>query len=179
MKDQLDRDLAPHTTRAFALIDSRLADARAHAERGALQTGKARLAELAGSLGRHLRDARGAFYRRSFALHRQAGLDPTIHQTELQPTPEGEKVARDAQIFGRNADLDLAGLVEDSSTALQSAYLSAADDRTPRAAAQALWSAWENDQHERLMGFAERELSDAQIAIYNAIGRILVRPELR
>ena len=175
----LQADYDRRAWHADALIGSRLADARAHAERGDLPTAKERLDELGGTLIERHGEARGHFYRRSFALHRQVGLDPTVHQVELQPTAEGERAVRGATIFGRNLPLDIRDLVADSAASLTSTTLAANDPRTPAHQAAALWSTWQAEQQRRLVGHARRELSDAQIAIFNAVGRILIRPDLR
>jgi len=178
-QELLRADYERRAWHADALIGSRLADARAHAERGDLPRAKERLDELGRSLTGALQDARGHFYRRAFALHRQAGLDPAVHQAELQPTSEGEQVARDAKIFGRTLQLDITGLIADSVAALTSVVLAANDPRTVAHVRGNLLGNWQGEQHRRLDGYSRRELSDAQIAIFNAVGRILVLPNLR
>jgi len=164
---------------ADALIGHRLADARAHAERGDLPTAKDRLGELKRALLAAHGDARGHFYRRSFALHRKAGLDPAVHQVELQPTAEGESAARNAKIFQRDLALDIDDLVNDSAASLTSTMLAANDPRTIGHVRGNIFGNWQAEQHRALDGHSRRELSTAQIAIHEAIARILIRPELR
>jgi hypothetical protein len=175
----LDTDLDRCAWHVDALVGSRLADARAHAERSDLPTAKARLGELGNSLIVKIRDARAHFYRRSFALHRATGLDQDVHQVGLQPTPEGEHIVRNAKILGRVLEFDVDDLVRDSAASLTSVILSAEHTTIPASAARAMWSSWQDCHHRSLVGLAKRELSDAQIAIHEAVGRMFLLPNLR
>jgi hypothetical protein len=175
----LDAELERRVWHANALIGSRLADARAHAERGDLPTASKRLGELGYELVGKLRSVRVDFYRRSHALHRTQGLDPAVHQVGLQPTPEGEHVVRNAKILGRSLESNVTDLLDDAAAALTSVTLSADRPATPAHTAQAMWSNWETNNRKRIVGLARRELSDAQIAIHEAVGRMFVLPNLR
>ena len=164
----------PWRDRAAGLVQRRLADAMTHAAAGNLPTAEARLSELYGSLARHVSDARGTFYRQAFRQH-QPALDPAVHQLGLGPTADGEAAARDAQIMGRSYDVDFRDLVEDARAALQSAGL-AEQSSGPDAPYLQNWAA---EHSQRITARANRELSDSQIAIFEAVGQILIKPELR
>ena len=128
----LNADYDRRAWHADALMGWRLADARAHAERGDLPAAGARHQELGDTLVGKLRDARTHAYRRSFARHRREGLDPAVHQVELELDAEGEHAVRNAMNFGRSLHLDLSDQVEDTKAALVSVALAASDARTPR-----------------------------------------------
>jgi hypothetical protein len=165
--------LRPWTDRAAGLVARRLDDARQHAAAGSLPTAESRLSELYGSLARHVSDARGTFFRQSFRQH--APLDPTVHQLDLVPTAEGEAAARDARILGRSYDLDFRDLVEDARAALQSAAL-AEQSSGPDVPYLQNWAA---EHGQRITARVHGELSNSQIAIFEAVGQILVKPEFR
>jgi hypothetical protein len=162
--------LRPWRDRAARLVERRLDDARMHAAAGREATAKARLVELYGSLVRHVSDARGHFYRESFNQHQRAGLDPDIHELSVGPTHDGELAARNTPILGRPYDRDLLDLVEDADRALTSATLAGGGE---------FLTNWSTTHRDRLVGRANRELSDAQMAIFEAVGEVLVKPELR
>jgi hypothetical protein len=161
--------LRPWLARATSIVERRIADARMHAAAGSLPTADARLGELYGSLARHVSDARGHFYRVSFAYHRSA-LDGTIHRIEIFPSADGELGARNARILGRSYDLDFRSLVDDAKAGLVSAVLAGGGDYLGN---------WSIDHRDRIVARATQELSDSQIAIFEAVGQVLVKPELR
>lgn len=163
-------DLRPWVDRAAMIVDRRFADARAYAERGDVDTAKARIAELAGALIRHASDARRLFYHASFNAHRSAGLDPTIHQLDVGPTPDGEQAASSVPILGRSFSRDVLDLAADTMMSLDSAVFAGDPEFV---------EAWHGQQPERFKRRAAAELSDAQIALYESIGQLLVKPELR
>jgi hypothetical protein len=164
------RALRPEAERAAGIVARRLADAKTHAAAGNLPTANRRLAELTEAVTRHIGDTRVHFYRAAFAQHRRAGLDPEIHDTTLVPTFEGEAGARKTPVLGRNFVADILDQVADAQGGLQSAVLAGGGDYL---------EAWESEHRDRLTGRATSELSNSQIAIYEAVGQILVRPEFR
>jgi hypothetical protein len=178
VRTALDRDLDPDVCHAADLIYRRLADARAHAEHGDLPTANARLQELRHGLIIDLQEARVRFYHEAFAHHRNR-LDPDVHQVDLRPDFHGDQAVRHAPILGRWLDSDVVDLIKDCEASLTTAALASADSRTPPATRRALYSTWHSQQHEHLTAYANRQLSDSQIAIYEAVGHLLVRPELR
>jgi hypothetical protein len=162
--------LRPWLDRAEGMVDRRIADAKQHAAAGSLPTATARLRELTQSLSRHVSDARASFYRSSFAEHARAGLDPDVHQLGVGPTPEGEAAARRATIMNRSIVFDLVDLVSDAEAGLQSATLAGGGDYL---------ETWAGEHRDRIESRVRRELSDSQIAIFHAVGTILVKPEFR
>ncbi len=167
---ELRSALRPWLDRADSLVDRRLADARLHAAAGGLSTAGARLGELRRSLTQHISDARASFYRQSFQQHTRAGLDPDVHQVGTGPTTEGEAAARAAEILGRNYFLEVADIVEDAKASLQSATLAGGMTHLDN---------WSEENRGRLVSRVQSELSTSQIAIYEAVGQILIKPELR
>jgi hypothetical protein len=162
--------LRPTLDRAAGLVERRIADARQHAAAGSLSTATARLRELTGSLTRHVSDSRASFYRQSFARHARAGLDPDVHQVGMGPTPEGEAAVRNATIMNRDIAFDLVDMVSDAEAALQSAALAGGGEYL---------DGWAATTRDRIAARVRTELSDSQMAIYSAVGDILVKPELR
>jgi len=164
--------LRPWTNRAAAVIERRIADARVHAAAGELPTAVRRLAELHGSLTQHVSDGRAAFYRQAF---RQHPIDPDVHQLGLGPDHHGELAARSAQILGRHYRDELLDLVSEAQASLTSAALA---DETGLHDGSFLAS-WQQQHRNRLAAVTAAQLSNAQIAIFEAVGQILVKPELR
>jgi hypothetical protein len=99
---------------------------------------------------------------------RRAGLDPAVHQIGLGPDADSEQAARRARILNTVYWDDFQYLVEDARAALQSAG--------PDALYLQNWAA---EHGERIAARANMELSNSQIAIFEAIGQILVKPEFR
>jgi hypothetical protein len=168
----LARALRPWTDRAAGLIGRRIEDARQHAAVGNLPVAENRLRELYHAAAQTVSDARGHFYRSSFRAHE---IDPEIHQTGLGPTQDGEQAARNSPILGRSYDLDFRDLVEDARAALQSAGL-AEQSSGPDAP---YLENWAEEHRQRITARVAGELSNSQIAIFEAVGQILIKPELR
>ncbi len=167
---ELLRALRPEADRAAGIVARRLADAKTHAAVGNLPTANRRLAELTEAVTRHIGDTRAHFYRSAFAQHRRAGLDPAIHDVDLVPTFEGEAVVRQTPVLGRNYVADFLDQVADAQAGLQSAVLAGGGDWLEN---------WETTHRESLTARATSELSNSQIAIFEAVGQILVKPEFR
>jgi hypothetical protein len=158
------------------LIWRRLEDAAARASAGRLPTAEARVLELGGELVRRIGDARGHFYWSAFDLHRRGGLDPAIHDLNVSPDRDGEQVARTARVFGRDPRIEIVDLHDDARAALQSAAL--ADER-PSVEPSSWLENWRTEFTNRITGTVHRMLSDSQIALFEAVGQILVKPEFR
>ena len=175
--DELDTALRPWTARAANLVSSRLRNAQAHAGDDNDELAASRLFELHQALVNHVSEARGTFYRRAFAHHRR-DLDPEIHQVDLGPTAEGEDVARQARILGRDFGTDVAELLKQAGAHL--ALASAEVRRRNRSHTQAMaLDTWFATNRDRLTSRARRELSNSQMALHHAIGHLLLKPELR
>jgi hypothetical protein len=184
-----DRDdaLQPWVARAGRLIADRLADARAHAQAGRTFEANERIAELRRELldvdtsagGSLLSNARAEFYRQGF---RAEPFDPAIHRP-LYPDPAGELAARYSLIGGRNQYLDARILIEDITGSLRGlGHTAAILGDSPPAGGPEYWPAqydgWQKRQTERLTGHVRSTLSDAQMALYHAVGRLRIKPEL-
>lgn len=182
IKKAKDDYLVPWLVRALSLVTDRLADARIHASAGNLTAAHARLDEL----GRRLLDpkegllarARTEFYRDAFSLHRLYGLDPASHDLSMGPTAEGERAARTAPIAGVDQVAQLRHLIEGAREGLQ---LVAATDRPTDGASirNARWGNWERANRDEIKSGVSTALSNAQIMLFEAIGHLLVKPELR
>lgn len=170
--------IRPWLQRARGMIDRRFADARSHAANAKLTEAHARLDELNRGLAEHVSDARAAFYRDAFAWHRQR-LDPEIHLMDERPYPDGEVVVRLAKIGGRDVYADLIRLVNRAKMALAVAANAAADERVSPDLRDTMLSAWEVTHRDGVHHFVRGALSDSQITLHNAIGHVLIRPELR
>lgn len=176
MNDPLNDQLTPHLQRAQRLVAARLADARAHAHRGDVVTATRRLADLhhaligpdgSGAIG----DAKAAFYR-----HAHADFDPELHDPARRlPTPEGAAVARTAPILGRDAYHDAASRFAQARMRLVVAAVAGADTGARSAAIET----WHAQQTTALAGWARGTLSDAQMAIHQAVADLRLRPEWR
>ena len=112
-------------------------------------------------------EARSSFFKAAF---REVPHDPAIHQV-IRPEPLAEAVARTAPIGGRDQYADLKAAVD---AAEQSLRVLAAANGSPEQ-----FGAWQEGQRTRLLALVRRMLSDAQIALTEAISHIRVKPELR
>jgi hypothetical protein len=179
-----DEALRPWVERAGRLITDRLADARAHAEAGRTFEANQRLAELRRELfdretadgGSLLSNARAAFYRQGF--HAEP-FDLAIHRP-LYPGQAGELAARFSLIGGRNQYLDARLLIEDAVGSLRGLASTAAilRDSKPPEHWPAQFDGWERRQAGRLTSHFRSALSDAQMALYSAVGQLRIKPEL-
>lgn len=174
MTDALDAALRPWILRSDDLIARGIADARAHAELGRAVDAHARLDELRGGVLAIQQDARAEFYRRAFDAHR----DPDIHRTDVGPSEDGERAARDAQIGGQDLWLEAARWATAAARELSGAY-AAARTLPDEATRTAAFSAWEARHRDAIRHWSRTALSDAQMALHNVVGHILVRPEMK
>ena len=172
---QLDA-LRPWLVRASHLIHNRLRDARAHAEAGRFDDGASRLDELAIALVEDiLHPAREAFYRDSIRTHRLE-LDPSIVDETFAPTRAMAHTAKHFPILGIDQAADLGRLAAAATDELRLAAYANHYDAIVRAAAH---QTWELRHRDRLKSATEMHLSDAQVALHNAVRVLMIRPELR
>lgn len=177
-----DDALRPWIARAQDVIKHRIADARAHGQNGALELALSRLDELERELlypdRGLLASARTTFYRQAYDQQRASGLDPAFFNADDGPGPADEKTAREHTIVGRDQYADIRGLIDSARDELE---LAAAIDRTsddPSARASR-WRNWEQDHRQTLWSEARSAFSDAQIELFEAVGQILLKPDLR
>jgi hypothetical protein len=170
---ELRTALRPWHERAMNIIWNRIEDAWTHAAAGQIPTAGRRLTELLGSLAQHVSDGKASFYRQAFQQHTRAGLDPDVHQLGLGPDHHGEQAARQTAILGWKHTDELLDVISDAQASLTLAALAEQSGGGP------FLQSWADQQRDRLAGLTARQLSDAQIAIFEAVGQILVKPELR
>ena len=124
-----------------------------------------------------LSNARAAFYRQGF---RAEPFDPAIHRP-LNPDPTGELAARFSLIGGRNQYLDGRLVLEEITGSLRGLgdVATIMRDSKPPEHWRAQYDAWQTRNTAFLTGHMHGTLSDAQIALYEAVGRIRIKPELQ
>jgi len=179
-----DDALRPWLHRSARLITDRLADARSHAEAGRTFEANERLAELRRGLlddqsgsGSLLSNARAAFYKQGFHVE---PFDPRIHR-ELRPDPAGELAARFSLIGGRNQYLDGRILIEEITGSLRGLgdVMTIMRDSKPPDYWRGQFDGWQQRQTEALTSHVHGALSDAQMALYEAVGRVRIKSELQ
>jgi len=208
MNDALDRRLRPWIGMAVALINGRVADARAHADKAITDTLKAtpdgrpsalrvqrspsyqaalnRLDELqaaligpnANSLSGLVRDARASFYVGSVELWK--GVIPPEHRSVKDPVPtaKGEAIVRGALIHDTDLSREVGPSFQRSKDRLFAAINGAGRIRASERIGVALLDRWERETRDRLIGVAMTALSDGDKAIHETTGRAMLRKEL-
>ncbi len=168
--------IRPWLVRAGALVTNRLRDARAHAEAGRFPDAASRLHELAVVLGEDvLHPAREKFLRDSFRTHSQE-LDPAIVDQTVTPSRSMAHAAKHAPIMGVDQAGDLRRLAETAHDELRLAAFTNHTDATIRGAAH---ETWETRHRGRIKSAITSHLANAQVAIHNAVGDLMIKPELR
>lgn len=149
-------------------VRKRLRDARLYAELKRADTATAldRLDELGEALSQILSDARAGFYQQAFDLHR-LDWDPEVHR-DVYPDPDGEDAARHKMIGNLDQHRDIHRLIEEAKQGL----------RTRVSAALPLGT-WEGQHRDAIGARIKRHLNDAQVALHEAVGQVLIQPHLR
>ena len=182
-----DHAVAPWYASAQLAILDRVADARRHAEARSLGVARQRMDELERTLAQidaiwpYRKDgilpmARSVFYHDAFRLHRAGGLDSSTDRVDLRPTPEGDVAARTAPIRGTD---QLKAIKTQIATAMRELHLVAAVAHGDPEATSALHEGWETRTRGSLTSSVKQMLSDSQIALHEAVGNLLVKPEYR
>jgi hypothetical protein len=133
------------------------------------------LDELKGDLVDHLADARCSFYRDAFPAQ-WAILDPEIVDPDMGPTEDGVEIAGTAPILGEDQAGHIDAIVE---RARQEIMLTAGVYADAPDARMAAYKSWVIRYGESIGLTMEASLSNAQVALYEAVGRLLIRKELR
>jgi len=164
------------TARAGSAIWTRLRDARSHAEVGRIDDATARLDELERDLVNNvLHPARERFYRDGFAMG-MADLPPEIVDPDVAPSEDGARAAQRAHIGGRDHAKAVKAAIDDARHGLK---LAAGTSWGDAAAGRAIHENWET-RHRSAIGATMRGLlSDSQIALREAVSRIMIKPHLR
>ncbi len=168
--------LRPWLVRATSLIANRLRDARAHAEDGRFYDATDRVDELVRALVDDvLRPAREEFYREAFRTH-SLELDPDVVDPSFGLDRKGANAAKRAPILGTDQAADVRRLATAALDELRlAAYAPHADPATRRAAHET----WELRHQGRLKSATVGHLSNAKVAIHNAVLHLMIKPERR
>jgi hypothetical protein len=175
-----DDTLRPWLVRSSRLVSDRVADARSHGQAGRHLDATSRLTELRRALsstdGGLLPEARTSFYRRAF---HEESFDPTIHD-DVRPNELGEHAARYTKIGGRNQALDLRVAIEAVTSTLRAlSDAASADDDGNESFWRTSFDVWQRRTTDTLTATIHGMLSDAQMALYEAVGRVRIKPALR
>ena len=169
------RALRPWTDRAAGLVQRRIEDARQHAAAGNLPTAEARLSELYGSLARHVSDARANSTARHSASTR-AGLDPAVHQSASGRRPTAKRPPAMRAILGRSYDARLPRSGRGRPGRSSVRRPGRAEQRSRCTVPAELGRGARGADH----GTGQRRAVEfSQIAIFEAVGQILIKPEFR
>ena len=200
--------LKPWITKANALIDSKIEDVRAHAERsltrGVIDAPEGRstwrmlkrqtsakaaqrrldalLEHLVGgsdqSFSGFVQDARAKFYEQSFQ-HWKNQIPKSVLDPKAVPKSSGELKARGLVIFGLSPRQELAPVFLTASNSLKTAMNAAAITGTTEKQQDVIFDTWEANTQKSLKRKIEGMLSDSQIAIISLVGREMVKSEFR
>jgi hypothetical protein len=171
--DVRDAQLSPWLLRARVLIQARVADARSHGEAGRTADAALRMTELGAGLGGILGDARSTFYRQAF---NETPFNAAIHD-DVRPDGPGEMAARMSVIGGRNQYADVKRSIDAASTtlrALSDASRGETGDFWPTA-----FASWQSQATQTLTSRLHSTLSDAQMALCEAVNVVRIKPSLR
>lgn len=170
-------ELAAASTTAARLIERRLRDARSHAEAGIMHDAGDRLDELAESLTGHLRASRRTFYRAAWE-DQVKRLDPAIVRTDVAPSDDDTE-AETAPIGGEDQASAIVDLIERARRELVLTTGIHQHKTDSNLMLPIAIGGWERRHRDALTAGMEMHLSDAQVCLYQAVGRLLVKPELR
>lgn len=205
MNAALDARLRPWIGKAVALINGRVEDARAHADKAVTDTLKAtpdgrpsalrvqrspsyqaalnRLDELedalvgpaSNSTAGLIRDARAAFYRDSIELWKHVIPEERRAVKDPHPTAKGEAVVRGAIIHDLDLHREVRPSFQRSKDTLFAAVNGAGRTRSSDRLGTALLDGWERDAKRRLIGVAVTALSDSDKAVHETTGRVMLK----
>jgi hypothetical protein len=152
------------------VVEGRFADARAHAAAGDLSTAQDRLDELRAALtgtasGKRdgmIHDARVHFYPQAIDYWRRQHPPELLRPVE--PGPELDEIARGADI----SRSDVPAAIADAWLRLRGVAATA----QPLGPSLALW---EDQAGAAVRRRVETELSDSQIALFEAMGRLMIK----
>ena len=174
--EQLDQAavLVPWLTRARRAIDDRLRDAMAQGSAGVRGAADERLTELATSLRSMLETARAEFYTKAFTTQ-LAVLDRSLLIPGIGPTQEGEYAARLAPIKGVDQASMISASVEKARRELGLAMASSYG----RTGELLVFVQWEKRHNRSINSTTSMALGTSQVALFHAVGQLMIRPEIR
>lgn len=161
--------------RASRAVTDRVRDASAHASAGMGAKADERLTELALSLRSLLELARGEFYTKAFSTHLLT-LDTSLLIPGIGPTREGEQAARLAPIKGVDQASTIASVVEKARRELA---LAVAATYGQSGARPGVFAAWEKRHIRSINSTTSLALGTSQVALFHAVGQLMIRPEIR
>jgi hypothetical protein len=167
--------LLPWLRRAQSVVSGRIHDARSHASEGMTARASERLTELSLSLRSLLETARAEFYTKAFTTQ-LAALHPSLVIPGMGPTAEGEQAARLAPINGVDQASTIASSIEKARRELS---LAAAVTYSQPSTRMAGLEQWEKRHARNIHHTATMALGNSQVALFHAVGRLLIRPEIR
>ncbi len=211
--DKIDRRLAdrarPWVRLAAALIERKVADARAHAEKSL--TAKAREAEdgrptsrvldrspsrnaatsrlseaqddLVGpsvnSLDGLIRDARAAFYIDSIDLWTPLIPDPFRAAKSPAPTRAGEDAMRGAIMHGYDLHAEVAPVFDQASRSLKAILNVSSRRGADPSRGGRMLAAWERTTVGNLSRRVVAALADSSVGVHHAVGLMMIHPNVR
>ncbi|MHB8397338.1 MAG: hypothetical protein ACYDCI_00165 [Candidatus Limnocylindrales bacterium] len=168
--------IRPWLVQASTAIAARLHDARAHAETGRLHSAAERLDELERTLADGvIGPARAQFYRHAF-LDQKSVLDRDMIDYTVEPTSSGAIAASTAPILGEDQYQSIGELIDRAGDELKLANAVQRPDGRPRSAYH---DDWERRHRTAITSAAHGALSNAQMALHNAVGQLLIRADIR
>jgi hypothetical protein len=167
--------LIPWQKRAQGAVDAAVADAKAHALNGDMKLANDRLGRLGGGLKTLVQSARSEFYIKAFRTHRLM-MDPEILIPGIGPTEEGNLAAQRALIKGKDHGAQVDEVIARAQHGLALAYR--ATQAKPKELRQHA-ERWHSQHKEAIGRVASQALSTSQVAIFHAVGKMMIRPELR
>jgi hypothetical protein len=174
----MNEALRPWLQRASTLVGRRIRDARSSALLGEFNEAQDVLDELAEELAdRLLPQARAAFFLAAFESQRSR-LPADLVDARVVPTDESRESAMRAPINNVDQAADIRRRIQAASKNLSLAASVGASG----GGGSTLWdnlSTWRQRHTAAITAAAVSSLSNAQIALDEAVGRILIRPELR
>jgi hypothetical protein len=200
--------IAPWAKRAQARIESRVADARAHAESAVTKAAigaedgretwrllarqrsataaKSRLEELSDwltgssrlSLSGLIQDARAKLYRSAFD-HMRPLIPPEVLDDAASPNGSGERAARGLILHAKSPLQEIAPVFLAATQSLQSTINACASDTVSPKQRNGMLDSWEKRTADAINQKVAEMLSDSDVAICNLVGRQLLREEFR
>lgn len=199
----------PWVESASKLIASKVADARAHAERSltakareaddgrptarvlgrsrSLVAAVSRLAEARdalvgpskGSLGGLVRDARASFYADSIGLWTPLIPERFRAAKDPAPTRAGEAAMRGAIMHGYDLHAEVTPAFDQAARSLKAILIGASRQAADPARGERMLLAWERTTTRNVSARVVATLVDSSVGVHHAVGRLMLHPDVR